>query len=90
MEKKAKVDTAQADEPAEFDPSEVVPTKLKPIEIGDSLPAGLVLKNEKDEDFDVASVAEKKGVIMFLVPKANTSACVVPLPQNILMISIEL
>lgn len=41
------------------------------IEIGDSLPA-LTLKNEKGEDVDVSTLAAEKGVILFLVPKANT------------------
>ena len=44
---------------------------LKPIDIGDSLPT-LTLKNEKDEDIEVSSLAAEKGVVFFLVPKADT------------------
>lgn len=41
------------------------------IDIGDSLPS-LTLKNEKDEDVQVENLASEKGVILFLVPKADT------------------
>src|ERR1700722_18651382 len=41
------------------------------VDIGDSLPS-LMLKNEKDEDVDIASLASEKGVVLFLVPKADT------------------
>ncbi|EGN94522.1 hypothetical protein SERLA73DRAFT_188471 [Serpula lacrymans var. lacrymans S7.3] len=44
------------------------------INIGDSLPS-LTLKNEKDEDVDVTSIASEKGVVLFLVPKADTPGC---------------
>ena len=44
---------------------------LSPIDIGDVLPS-YILKNEKDEDVDVASLAAEKGVVFFLVPKADT------------------
>ena len=46
---------------------------LQPINIGDTLPP-YTLKNEKDEDIDVATLAADKGVIFFLVPKADTRA----------------
>lgn len=45
--------------------------KLAPIDIGDALPT-LTLKNEKGEDIQVAELASEKGVIIFLVPKADT------------------
>jgi peroxiredoxin Q/BCP len=32
----------------------------------------LTLKNEKDEDVDVSTLAAEKGVVFFLVPKADT------------------
>jgi hypothetical protein len=32
----------------------------------------LTLKNEKDEDVDVSTLAEENGVVFFLVPKADT------------------
>ncbi|KAF8885398.1 thioredoxin-like protein [Gymnopilus junonius] len=47
---------------------------LPQIEIGDMLPE-LVLKNEKGEDVQVSELAAEKGVILFLVPKADTPGC---------------
>ncbi|KAH6887251.1 thioredoxin-like protein [Coprinopsis sp. MPI-PUGE-AT-0042] len=47
---------------------------LGPIDIGDSLPF-LVLKNEKGEDVQIADLAKDKGVVLFLVPKADTAGC---------------
>jgi len=44
------------------------------IDIGGSLP-DLTLKNEKGEDIQVADLASEKGVIFFLVPKADTPGC---------------
>ncbi|EDR09863.1 peroxiredoxin Q, partial [Laccaria bicolor S238N-H82] len=44
------------------------------IDIGDSLPS-LTLKNEKGEDVQVENLASEKGVILFLVPKADTPGC---------------
>lgn len=44
---------------------------LASIDIGDSLPA-LTLKNEKDEDIQVADLTAAQGVVLFLVPKADT------------------
>jgi peroxiredoxin Q/BCP len=49
---------------------EDVPT-LAPIDIGDSLPS-FTLKNEKDEDVDISTLTAEKGLVLFLVPKANT------------------
>lgn len=45
--------------------------EAKKIDIGDSLPS-FTLKNEKGEDVDTATLAADKGVILFLVPKADT------------------
>ncbi|KAG6828373.1 hypothetical protein H0H92_008215 [Tricholoma furcatifolium] len=64
--KKAKADDAGDSEAA---------PKLSLIDIGDVLPAGLTLKNEKGEDVDVAGLAAEKGVVFFLVPKADTPGC---------------
>ncbi|KAF7792706.1 hypothetical protein EIP86_003804 [Pleurotus ostreatoroseus] len=64
------VDDVKADE-AESAPKEEA---LKPIEIGDSLPT-LTLKNEKGEDVEVAELTKEKGVVFFLVPKADTPGC---------------
>lgn len=41
------------------------------INIGDPIPT-VTLKNEKDEDVNVAQLTEEKGLILFLVPKADT------------------
>ena len=38
------------------------------MNFGDSLPY-LTLKNEKDEDVEVSTLAAEKGVVVFLVPK---------------------
>ncbi|KAG5733107.1 Peroxiredoxin [Termitomyces sp. T112] len=45
-----------------------------PINIGDILPS-VTLKNEKGEDVDIAGLAVEKGVVFFLVPKADTPGC---------------
>ncbi|KAG2336542.1 AhpC-TSA-domain-containing protein [Suillus weaverae] len=45
-----------------------------PIDIGDILPS-ITLKNEKGEDIDTGSIAAEKGVVLFLVPKADTPGC---------------
>ncbi|TCD69570.1 hypothetical protein EIP91_006992 [Steccherinum ochraceum] len=47
---------------------------LESIDIGDTLPS-FTLKNEKGEDVDVASLTAEKGVVFFLVPKADTPGC---------------
>jgi len=47
---------------------------LSLIEIGGNLP-DLTLKNEKGEDIQIANLASEKGVIIFLVPKADTPGC---------------
>lgn len=48
--------------------------KLPSIDIGDSLPT-LTLKNEKNEDVQIADLTSEKGVVLFLVPKADTPGC---------------
>jgi len=47
---------------------------LAPIDIGGQLPF-VTLKNEKDEDVEVSSLVADKGLILFLVPKADTPGC---------------
>jgi len=49
-------------------------TVVKTIEIGDVLPS-LTLKNEKEEDIDIGTLAAEKGVVLFLIPKADTPGC---------------
>lgn len=41
------------------------------INVGDLLPS-LTLKNEKGEDMETSTLVTEKGVVLFLVPKANT------------------
>ncbi|GJJ12823.1 hypothetical protein Clacol_007068 [Clathrus columnatus] len=81
--KKAKPDTPPKEEPSENgeeqdeladDKDDDVPEAPKPIGLGDSLPS-ITLKNEKDEDVDVAQLATEKGVVFFLIPKADTPGC---------------
>jgi len=64
--KKAKSTAAESEEEK--------PQPLAPIDIGDVLPA-LTLKNENDEDVQIADLAAESGVVMFLVPKADTPGC---------------
>ncbi|KAG1863170.1 thioredoxin-like protein [Suillus subalutaceus] len=45
-----------------------------PIDVGDILPS-MTLKNETGEDIDTGSIAAEKGVVLFLVPKADTPGC---------------
>lgn len=60
---------AKAEEEEEEEEGDVV--ALPKIELGGSLPS-VTLKNEKGEDIQVADLAAEKGVILFLVPKADT------------------
>ncbi|KAK1223607.1 thioredoxin peroxidase dot5 [Marasmius sp. AFHP31] len=76
-QKKRTVDEAQEEgEGAEKNGTSSKKTKtvvpdIPSIDIGDPLPT-LTLKNEKDEDVDVSKLAAEKGVVVFLVPKADT------------------
>jgi len=66
--KKAKATETESDEEAQES------TPLSPVDIGDILPS-VTLKNEKGEDVDVAGLTTDKGLILFLVPKADTPGC---------------
>jgi len=68
----AKPDTEAVEEAVETPPAET--PALAPIDIGDTLPS-YILKNEQGEDIDVVNLAEEKGVIIFSIPKADTSGC---------------
>ncbi|KAF7313977.1 AhpC-TSA-domain-containing protein [Mycena chlorophos] len=72
--KKAKEDEAGDADAAEEEQAAAPAPALSPIDIGDELPS-LTLKNEKDEDVDVASLTADKGLVLFLVPKADTPGC---------------
>ncbi|CAD6571582.1 MAG: hypothetical protein CYPHOPRED_004487 [Cyphobasidiales sp. Tagirdzhanova-0007] len=50
-------------------------TKSGKIEVGEILPAGIVLKNEQDEDVTIADLTKEKGAVFFVYPKANTPGC---------------
>ncbi|KAG2119382.1 thioredoxin-like protein [Suillus clintonianus] len=69
--KKAK---ANEDETVEENHDDVDADLVGPIDIGDILPS-MTLKNEKGEDVDTGSIAAEKGVVLFLVPKADTPGC---------------
>ncbi|KAI0635205.1 AhpC-TSA-domain-containing protein [Trametes polyzona] len=71
--KKSKGENSASEESGDA-PNEKAEVKLAPIDIGDVLPS-YTLKNEKDEDVDVSSLTAEKGVIIFLVPKADTPGC---------------
>lgn len=55
---------------------------LAAIDIGDPLPS-YTLKNEKDEDVDVSTLTAEKGLVLFLVPKADTREFVSSIPQRV-------
>jgi len=72
--KKAKADNVPEGEAEGSDEVAEPAPQLAPIDIGDTLP-DLVLKNEKEEDVQVADIAKEKGAVVFLVPKADTPGC---------------
>jgi len=47
---------------------------LDAIDIGDQLPT-VTLKNEKGEDVEIGKLADEQGVVLFLIPKADTPGC---------------
>ncbi|KAL7009321.1 thioredoxin peroxidase dot5 [Cystobasidiomycetes sp. EMM_F5] len=49
--------------------------QTKRIEVGESVPGGIILKNEKDEDVSIDDITKEKGVVFFVYPKANTPGC---------------
>ncbi|KAF9261652.1 AhpC-TSA-domain-containing protein [Marasmius fiardii PR-910] len=81
-QKKRTVDEAQEEEGGEAaekngtanKKTKTIVPDIPSIDIGDPLP-NLTLKNEKDEDVDVSKLAAEKGVVIFLVPKADTPGC---------------
>ena len=46
-------------------------TKSGKIEVGEILPAGIVLKNEQDEDVTIADLTKEKGAVFFVYPKVR-------------------
>lgn len=56
---------------AAAEPSSAPSDAPKNVDAGETLPS-LVIKNEKGEDVDTASLTAEKGVVLFLVPKADT------------------
>lgn len=67
----AAADVAVEEPSAVAEPSSVPSDAPKNIDVGETLPS-LVLKNEKGEDVDTASLTAENGVVLFLVPKADT------------------
>lgn len=49
--------------------------QAKRIEVGQTLPTGIVLKNDKDEDVSIDEISREKGAVFFVYPKANTPGC---------------
>ena len=43
----------------------------KRLEVGESLPEGLILKNENDEDVSIADIVKEKGAVFFVYPKVR-------------------
>ncbi|KAI0682225.1 AhpC-TSA-domain-containing protein [Earliella scabrosa] len=72
--KKNKGEKSSAGEEATDDEKAEAAPALQSINVGDVLPS-YILKNEKDEDVDVASLTAENGVVFFLVPKADTPGC---------------
>lgn len=63
-------ETAEVDEEKDELASDIS-EQPKQLDIGDVLP-NITLKNEKDEDVNVQDLAKDSGVVIFLVPKADT------------------
>jgi peroxiredoxin Q/BCP len=63
-----------AGESAAAEPSSVPSDPPRNVDVEETLPS-LVLKNEKGEDVDTASLTAEQGVVLFLVPKADTPGC---------------
>ncbi|KAF7968672.1 hypothetical protein HWV62_9829 [Athelia sp. TMB] len=72
-EKAAKKIKATAEGTAE-EPAAAAAPEVQAIDVGGTLPA-VTLKNEKGEDVDVSTLTAEKGLILFLVPKADTPGC---------------
>ena len=58
-------------EGAAEEPAAAAAPEVEAIDVGGSLPA-VTLKNEKGEDVDVSTLTAEKGLVLFLVPKADT------------------
>lgn len=63
-------ETAEVDEEKDELASDIS-EQPKQLDVGDVLP-NITLKNEKDEDVNVQDLAKDSGVVIFLVPKADT------------------
>ncbi|KAG2055297.1 AhpC-TSA-domain-containing protein [Suillus hirtellus] len=74
VDKDEKNKKAKANEDETVKEDNDVADVLAPIDIGDILPS-IALKNEQGEDIDTGSIAAEKGVVLFLVPKADTPGC---------------
>ncbi|KAH7890635.1 thioredoxin-like protein [Phlebopus sp. FC_14] len=72
--KKAKVPVEQDERRAGPSGDDDSAQKELRIHLGDTLPS-LVLQNESGEDVDTASLVAERGVVLFLVPRADTPGC---------------
>ncbi|KAG8993541.1 methylglyoxal reductase (NADPH-dependent) gre2 [Tulasnella sp. 427] len=61
----------EKEEKAAEAPAGAKPDTAKELQVGDVLP-NLTLKNEKDQEVHIAELAKEKGVVFFLIPKADT------------------
>ncbi|KAF8603059.1 AhpC-TSA-domain-containing protein [Ceratobasidium sp. AG-I] len=55
-------------------PAEAESSSSKELQVGDVLPS-ITLSNNSGTEVEIGSLAKEQGVILFLVPKANTPGC---------------
>ncbi|QRV78408.1 AhpC/TSA domain-containing protein [Ceratobasidium sp. AG-Ba] len=73
-EPEAPAETSKEAEAAAEAPAEASSSSSKELQVGDVLPS-LTLPNQSGTDVDIGALAKEQGVILFLVPKANTPGC---------------
>ncbi|GAA97314.1 uncharacterized protein L969DRAFT_94374 [Mixia osmundae IAM 14324] len=61
----------KAKDEADRPPSESVKT----LSVGETIPEGLVLKNESGEEVNLTELVKSTGLIIFVYPKASTPGC---------------
>ena len=55
----------------------------KRIEIGDSLPEGITLKDEQDKDVSISEIIKEKGAVFFVYPKVTCGEATAQSPAEI-------
>jgi len=73
-EPEAAAETSKEAEAAAEAPADAPTSSSKELQVGDVLPS-VTLPNNSGVDVDVGSLAKEQGVVLFLVPKANTPGC---------------